>query len=461
MSLLNISPIDGRYSKITRRLSDYFSEFGFMKYRVEVEIKYLIFLINLLEENEDNEESVFSLEKHQLNKNELIQYISSISSNFSLSDCELIKEFETKTNHDVKAVEYFIREKLKQNGIESFNPLIHFGLTSQDINNTAVTKSLKEYIESEYIPRIDTIISKINELSNFWREIVMVTRTHGQPAVPSTLGKEFRVFSYRLEKQLNILRQTKYYGKFGGAVGNLNAHYVAFPDILWEKSLEIFLNDELGLIRDKFTTQIDNYENLAVIFDCIRRINTILIDMDRDIWQYISMEYLSQTFNENEVGSSTMPQKINPINFENSEGNLMLANNLLDFMSNKLPISRLQRDLTDSTVLRNLGSIFGYIEIAYSNFLIGIEKIQPNIKVINRDLDSNVAILTEALQVILRKHGVPDAYEIVKDMCRGKPNVTFNEYCGYIDSLDTIDYYTKATLINLTPFKYIGNSTKF
>ena len=262
----------------------------------------------------------------------------------------------------------------------------------------------------------------------------MVTRTHGQPAVPSTLGKEFRVFSYRLEKQLTILEEVKYYGKFGGAVGNLNAHYVAFPEIFWEKELKQFLEDELGLIRDTYTTQIDNYENLAVVFDCVRRINTILIDMDRDIWQYISMEYLSQSFDENEVGSSTMPQKINPINFENSEGNLMLANNLLDFMSNKLPISRLQRDLTDSTVLRNLGSIFGYIEIAYSNFLVGIDKINPNVTVINRDLDNNVAILTEALQVILRKFGIPNAYEIVKDMSRGNSNLTFTEYSKYISS---------------------------
>jgi adenylosuccinate lyase len=443
MSLLNISPIDGRYRSKTRRLSDYFSEFGFMKYRVEVEVKYFIFFINLI--NKKN-----FIEKDKL---------EDIVTKFSLADCERIKEFEKQTNHDVKAVEYFLREKFSELKLDNFLSLIHFGLTSQDINNTAVTKSLKEYIHNEYIPKIETIISKINELATFWREIVMVTRTHGQPAVPSTLGKEFRVFSYRLEKQLNILREVKYYGKFGGAVGNLNAHYVAFPDICWEKEMENFLHLELGLIRDKYTTQIDNYENLAVVFDCVRRINTILIDMDRDIWQYISMEYLSQTFDKNEVGSSTMPQKINPINFENSEGNLMLANSLLDFMSNKLPVSRLQRDLTDSTVLRNLGSIFGYIEIAYSNFLIGIEKIKPNITVIHRDLNNNVSILTEALQVILRKYGVPDAYEIVKEMSRGNPNLTFQEYSRYINGLESIDCDTKSVLINLTPFKYIGNAT--
>lgn len=455
MSLLNISPIDGRYHSKTRYISAYFSEYGFMTYRLEVEVKYFIFLLKLLSNTED---TFFKEEITKLNIDDINTNLLKIITNFSIEDCLLIKEYESKCNHDVKAVEYFLRDKFTELSISKFIPLIHFGLTSQDINNTAITSSLKDYMQTEYIPKLNKIINKINELAKYWCEIVIVSRTHGQPAVPSTLGKEFRVFSYRLKKQLEILNSIKYYGKFGGAVGNLNAHYIAYPEIQWEKELESFLKTELHLIRDTYTTQIDNYENLAVLFDCIRRINTILIDMDRDIWQYISMEYLTQTFDENEVGSSTMPQKINPINFENSEGNLLLANTLLDFMSNKLPISRLQRDLTDSTVLRNLGSIFGYIEIAYSNFLIGIEKIQPNIIVINRDLNNNVAILTEGIQVILRKYGVPNAYEVVKEMSRGKERLTLQEYNNYINSLDSIGIETKEMLLQLTPFTYIGNA---
>ena len=295
-------------------------------------------------------------------------------------------------------------------------------------------------------------------MADDWKQIVMLSRTHGQPAVPSTLGKEMRVFSYRLEKQLKILNSIEYFGKFGGAVGNLNAHLLAYPDIPWEEQLTQFLDTDLGLIRDKFTTQIDNYENLATIFDNIRRINTILIDFNRDIWQYISMEYLSQSFNKDEVGSSTMPQKINPINFENSEGNLLLANTLFDFMSNKLPISRLQRDLTDSTVLRNVGSCFGYCKLAYLNLMSGLSKISPNSIKINKDLENNVSIITEGVQVVLRKFGVKNAYEIVKDMSRGNKNLTLNEYKEFINSLECINDETKELLLNLSPFTYVGNS---
>ena len=286
----------------------------------------------------------------------------------------------------------------------------------------------------------------------------MLSRTHGQPAVPSTLGKELRVFSYRLEKQVRILESIKYYGKFGGAVGNLNAHYLAFPDIGWEVRLEEFLRDDLNLIRERYTTQIDNYENLSVVFDCIRRINTILIDLNRDIWQYISMEYLSQSFDNDEVGSSTMPQKINPINFENSEGNLMIANTLFDFMSNKLPVSRLQRDLTDSTVLRNVGSAFGYVEIAYQNFLKGFGKITPNVIIINNDLNNNISILTEAIQIILRKEGIENSYEQVKNMFRGKSYITYDDFYRFIDDHDELSTDSKLLLKQLTPEKYIGNS---
>ena len=446
MDILNITPIDGRYNAKTRRLSNYFSEFGFMKYRVEVEIKYLIFLGRQLEIEELVENEAKILEIYNL---------------FSLEDCLKIKEFEKTCNHDVKSVEYFIREQLNNLGLSKFNQYIHFGLTSQDINNTSITKSLKDYLEKEYKPILSKIISSINEKSKFWGDIVMLSRTHGQPAVPSTLGKELRVFSYRLEKQLKILENVRYYGKFGGAVGNLNAHYLAFPDINWEVRLEEFLRNDLNLIRERYTTQIDNYENLAVVFDCIRRINTILIDLNRDIWQYISMEYLSQSFDNTEVGSSTMPQKINPINFENSEGNLMLANTLFDFMSNKLPVSRLQRDLTDSTVLRNIGSAFGYLEIAYQNFLKGFEKITPNFMVINTDLNNNISILTEGIQIILRKEGIENSYEQVKNIFRGKTHITFDDFYRFIDGHDELSSESKKLLLQLTPEKYVGNSKIF
>ncbi len=443
MSYFNITPIDGRYTKKTRRLSGFFSEFGFMKYRLEVEIKYFLFLNNLLENSE--------IAEYKAN-------LLSLIDNFSSVDCERIKMIEDKCNHDVKSVEYFLREKLESLNLDKYNQLIHFGLTSQDINNTSITKSLKDYVSSLYISNVEQIINQINEKAGFWRNIVMLCRTHGQPAVPSTLGKELRVFSYRLEKQLHILKSVQYFGKFGGAVGNLNAHYLAYPEINWESNLTRFLQEDLGLIREKYTTQIDNYENLAVVFDCVRRINTILIDLNRDIWQYISMEYLSQSFDKDEVGSSTMPQKINPINFENSEGNLMISNALLDFMSNKLPVSRLQRDLTDSTVLRNVGSAFGYIEIAYQNFLIGFNKISPNINVINKDLNNNISILTEGLQVILRKEGVEDSYEIVKEMCRGKPTLKYDDFYNFIKDFPNISDNVKQRLLELTPETYVGNS---
>jgi len=445
-NLYNISPLDGRYNSKTRILSDFFSEFGFMKYRVEVEIKYFLFLVSRL----DKLNKISVLDRYN---------ISQIWINFSLQDCQLIKEYELKCNHDVKAVEYFIASKFSNMGLEEYTSFIHFGLTSQDVNNTSTTKSLKDFINKHYIHNINMIIDQINDMATNWKDIVILSRTHGQPAVPSTLGKEMRVFSYRLEKQLCTLKSIEFYGKFGGAVGNLNAHLLAYPDIHWESQLSDFLHNELELTREKFTTQIDNYENLAVVFDNVRRINTILVDMNRDLWQYISMDYLSQSFNKDEVGSSTMPQKINPINFENSEGNLLLANTLLDFMSNKLPVSRLQRDLTDSTILRNVGSIFGYCEIAYLNLMSGMSKISPNLIKIKQDLEDNVSIVTEGVQVILRKHGVKNAYEIVKDMSRGKKNLTIQEYKEFINSLECINGETKDLLLNLTPFTYVGNAT--
>lgn len=441
MSYLNISPIDGRYNSITNKLSQYFSEYALMKYRVNTEIKYFLFLSKLL------------------GKAEIIKYkdlLTDIINTFNIEECKKIKILEKECKHDVKAVEYYLAQKLKDLSLHKYSTLLHFGLTSQDVNNTAITISLQDYIKNRYIPKLEKIITTINEASQKWHSIAMLCRTHGQAAVPSTLGKEIRVFSYRLEKQLLLLKEIKYYGKFGGAVGNLNAHYLAYPGIDWTNQLNQFLATDLHLIREQYTTQIDNYENLAVLFDCIRRINTILIDMDRDIWQYIAMDYLSQTFKNNEVGSSTMPQKINPINFENSEGNLLLANSQLDFMSNKLPVSRLQRDLTDSTVLRNIGTIFGHIEIAYHNFLLGFAKICPNEKVINKELNSNLAILSEAVQTILRRAGVANAYEIVKEMCRGKGIITPTQYIEFINSIRELSPYDKNLLIALQPENYIG-----
>ena len=446
-NLLNLSPIDGRYHSITSNIKNYFSEYALMKFRLEVEIKYLLFFLNTVKELENisNENKV---------------NILNISQNFDLDDCKKIKEFEKRCNHDVKAVEYFIRDKLNAINLSKLNPFIHFGLTSQDINNTAITRSLKLYINNEYIPYVTQIIKKINFHANNWKTISMLSRTHGQPAVPTTLGKEMRVFSYRLNKQLNILKKTEYYGKFGGAVGNLNAHYFAYPDYEWEEKLSEFLDSVLDLTRDEFTTQIDNYENLSTVFDCIRRINTILIDMNRDIWHYISLDYLKQSVKKEEVGSSTMPQKVNPINFENSEGNLGIANALLDFLSNKLPVSRLQRDLTDSTILRNLGTIFGHITISYNNLMKGLNKIYPNKEIINYDLNNNFSILTEGIQTLLRKEGIENAYEIVKDLSRGS-DLTRDQIIEFAEQLENVSLDTREIIKSITPFNYLGNAMNF
>ena len=443
MDILNITPIDGRYRNKTSILNHYFSELGFIKYRLTVEIKYLLFLSKKL--------------NITIKEKEIVR-INNIIKNFDCQECMRIKLYEHDCNHDVKAIEYYLRQKLEDLELKKLNPFIHFGLTSQDINNMAITVSIKHFVSEIYILRLTNIITKINLFSDEWKEIVMISRTHGQPAVPTTLGKEFKVFGYRLEKQLKILEKVQYYGKFGGAVGNLNAHYFAYPEIDWDQEFDNFVAC-FGLEREVFTTQIDNYENLAVVFDCLRRINTILIDFNRDIWSYISINYFNQNYAKNEVGSSTMPQKINPINFENSEGNLLIANNLLDFMSNKLPVSRFQRDLTDSTVLRNVGTICGHILISFHNLVSGLEKISPNQEVINRDLENNYSVLSEAIQVILRKNNIENGYEIIKEHFRSNSKIDREVFRTIINQLDLNDK-EKEKLLNLKHSDYIGNAQK-
>jgi len=404
-----ISPLDGRYYDKCYQLQHFFSEYALIKYRVKIEIEYFIHLCGL------------KLEELQLNK-DIYPKLIDIHTQFSMKDYNNIKSIEQNINHDVKAIEYFLQQKFDELNIKE-KYFIHFGLTSQDINNTAYAIMIKEYLETLYNNSMQRMLRVLFELSNKWTKHIMISRTHGQPAVPTTMGKEFNVFIYRLTKQYNMLKKQKHYTKFSGAVGNFNAHILAYPNINWKQFSNIFINN-LGLIRSKVTTQIDNYENLGTIFDNLKRINTILIDMCMDIWYYISIEYFKLSFDENEVGSSTMPHKINPINFENAEGNLMLANTLLEFFSRKLPISRLQRDLTDSTVLRNVGVIFGHIEVAFSNIIKGLSKLDINIQKINEDLNKYNNVLSEATQTLLRKNGCQNAYEQIKNITRGKQNFT-------------------------------------
>ncbi len=416
IQLSNISPIDGRYHKYTKDLSLYFSEYALFYYRLYVEIKYFIALSNEL-----------NLIKNDNKLNDIIL-------KFNLDECIRIKEIENKINHDVKAVEYYIKEKFQEYGINNTS-FIHFGLTSQDINNTAINLSIRDYMKNIFIKKINTLLDNISQKTLKWKNITMLSHTHGQPAVPTTLGKEFKVFHYRLSLQYEILKKIEYYGKLGGAVGNLNAHKFAYPDIDWVHFSNNFMSS-LHLNRSEYTTQIDNYDNLSNLFDCVKRINIILVDMCRDIWHYISINYLVQSYNKNEVGSSTMPHKINPINFENAEGNLMIAVTLLEFLSRKLPISRLQRDLTDSTVLRNIGTIFGHWEIAYHNLITGLNKIEANEIEITKDLHNNMVVLTEGIQTVLRKYGDDNAYEKLKDFSRNNNTITLKDIYNFVNKLD-------------------------
>ena len=443
-SLSAISPIDGRYRKSTEDISRYFSEFALIRYRVFVEIEYFIALYEL------------KLPELKNIKKSEIKNLREIVNNFSINDAKRIKKIEEKINHDLKSVEYFIKEKFKKLGIDEYKEFVHYGLTSQDINNTAVPLMLKDCLKKSIIPSIKILLKSIRNKSKRFKNIPMVSRTHGQPASPTTFGKEFQVFHKRISVQLDSLSKIPNNGKFGGATGNLNAHYVSYPKINWDSFSDKFLK-KIGLIRSKPTTQIEHYDNMAAIFHCLSRINTILIDFSRDIWHYISINYLKQKVNKNEVGSSAMPHKVNPIDFENGEGNLMMANKIFQFLSEKLPISRLQRDLTDSTVSRNIGIPISHTKIALNSLLKGLEKIDVNKKEIESDLENNWSIISEAIQTILRREKVPNPYEKLKQITRGNSKIDKKLYLEFIDKLP-VSNKVKKELKNISPKNYLGNS---
>jgi adenylosuccinate lyase len=450
-NLLNISVADGRYSNITKPLKHYFSEYAYFRYRLQVEIFYLVDLIDILFcDTETNEEKLEEYSNHKT-------LIKSINLNFSVKDCVYIKEIEKKINHDVKSVEYYIREQLNKLSLEQYIPYIHFGLTSQDINNTAIPLMLKGANNTIYIPMLKKIIKDLKTKYEKWKDIVIISKTHGQSAVPTTFGKELNVFAYRLTKQLDKLKEVTYYGKFGGAVGNFNAHVCSYPDIKWNEFADKLLQ-KLGLEREQCTTQICNYDNIAEILNILSRIDTILIDMCVDIWLYISNNFLKLSINKEEVGSSTMPQKVNPINFENAEGNLNMANALLDKMSGKLPISRLQRDLTDSTITRNFGICYAFIIIAMDNITKGLLKIDVNLEKIQENKIRCITVLMESIQTILRKHGYKDAYEICKTFSRNSNRDNYNilDIECFITELEVNEIIKKELLDNINIDKYIG-----
>lgn len=442
--LTAISPVDGRYREKTQVLSEYFSEFALIRYRVQVEIEYFIALCELpLPQLAEVSSATF-------------ENLRAIYRNFSIEDANRIKTIERTTNHDVKAVEYFIKEEFdKIGGLEAYKEFIHFGLTSQDINNTSVPLSIKECLDKTYYPVLEELISVLKGFANEWAEIPMLAKTHGQPASPTRLGKEVMVFVYRLEKQLELLKATPISGKFGGATGNFNAHNIAYPQFDWKQFGANFLSNYLGITREEWTTQISNYDNLAALFDGMKRINTILLDLDKDFWQYISMEYFKQKIKEGEVGSSAMPHKVNPIDFENSEGNLGIANALLDHLSMKLPVSRLQRDLTDSTVLRNVGVPFGHILIAFASTLKGLSKLLLNQPAIEADLEHAWAVVAEGIQTILRREGYPKPYEALKALTRTNKGINAEVIAEFIDTLQ-VSEDVKAELYRITPHNYTG-----
>tara|TARA_B100001996_G_scaffold374609_1_gene353467 strand:- start:267 stop:1619 length:1353 start_codon:yes stop_codon:yes gene_type:complete len=444
LSLSAISPIDGRYRKSTEDISKYFSEFALIRYRVFVEIEYFIALYEL------KLPEIKSIKKGE------IKNLREIVNNFSINDAKKIKKIEEKINHDLKAVEYFIKEKFKKLGLNEYKEFVHYGLTSQDINNTAVPLMLKDCISESVVPSIKILLKSIENKSKKFKNIPMVSRTHGQPASPTTLGKEFKVFHKRIEVQLDSLIKIPNNGKFGGASGNLNAHYVSYPKINWDSFSDKFLK-KIGLIRSKPTTQIEHYDNMSAIFHCLVRINTILIDFSRDIWHYISINYLKQKVKKNEVGSSAMPHKVNPIDFENGEGNLMMANKIFQFLSEKLPVSRLQRDLTDSTVSRNIGIPISHTKIALNSLLKGLEKIDVNKKEIDNDLENNWSIISEAIQTILRREKVPNPYETLKKITRGNSKIDKKLFLEFINKLP-VSNKVKKELHNISPKNYLGNS---
>ena len=437
--LLANSPIDGRYANATDELRNYFSEFALIKYRLHVEVEYFLFLA---------EKKFFKLNKKQ------IATLQSITENFSVEDAETIKATEKITNHDVKAVEYFLKKKLNEMGAESLQEWVHFGLTSQDINNTAVPMLWKDAVEQEYLPTLINLQQHLIKLAQEWKDIPMLARTHGQPASPTRLGKEIMVFAERIENQIQLFSFIPFSGRFGGATGNFNAHHVAFPKYNWNNFADQFLEEKLGLERQQFTTQIEHYDYLAAHFDSIKRLNTILIDLCRDIWSYVSMDYFKQKLKKGEIGSSAMPHKVNPIDFENAEGNLGIANALLEHLSGKLPISRLQRDLTDSTVLRNIGVPMSHTQIAMKAIEKGLNKLILNEKKLTADLENNWAVVAEAIQTILRRENYPQPYEALKELTRGAviDKKTIHQFIGKLK----ISVALKSELKKITPQNYTG-----
>jgi adenylosuccinate lyase len=442
-TLTAISPIDGRYRGKCEKLDEYFSEYALIRYRVRVEVEYFIALCK------------FGLPQLADAPAAAVENLRDIYKHFSVADAQRIKDIEAVTNHDVKAVEYFLKEQFDARGLSKFKEFIHFGLTSQDINNTSVPMSIKEAIADVYRPALVELINKLSSLAEEWADLPMLAKTHGQPASPTRLGKEIGVFVYRLKTQLASLDAVPVSGKFGGATGNFNAHLTAFPQYDWREFGANFLKNSLGIEREQLTTQISNYDNLAALFDALRRINTIILDLDRDMWMYISMEYFKQRIKAGEVGSSAMPHKVNPIDFENSEGNLGMANAIFAHLAQKLPVSRLQRDLTDSTVLRNVGVPLAHSLIAIASTLKGLNKLLLNKEAIDRDLDNMWNVVAEGIQTILRREGYPNPYETLKALTRTNTKVTAESIAAFIDTLEVSDS-VKAELHRLSPHSYTG-----
>ena len=443
-ALTAVSPIDGRYRSKTECLADYFSEYALIRYRVRVEIEYFITLCEL------------PLPQLKSFNSALFEQLRNIYRNFDEASAARVKEIESITNHDVKAVEYFIKEEFdKIGGLDDYKEFIHFGLTSQDINNTSVPLSVKEALEEVFYPQVEELIAQLKEYAEEWKNVPMLAKTHGQPASPTRLGKEVEVYVYRLSEQLATLRNCKMTAKFGGATGNFNAHHVAYPQHDWRAFGNRFVSEKLGLEREQWTTQISNYDHLGSVFDAIRRINTIIIDLDRDFWMYISMEYFKQKIKAGEVGSSAMPHKVNPIDFENSEGNLGIANAILQFLAQKLPVSRLQRDLTDSTVLRNVGVPVGHSVIAIQSTLKGLRKLILNEEKLREDLENTWAVVAEAIQTILRREAYPHPYEALKALTRTNEKMTEERIHAFVQTLNVSDS-VKAELMAITPYNYTG-----
>ena len=443
-TLTAVSPIDGRYRSKTQELASYYSEYALIRYRIRVEIEYFISLCEIpLPQLKSFDHGLFSR-------------LRSIYEELTEEGAQRVKDIEKVTHHDVKAIEYYIKEEFdKIGGLDSYKEFIHFGLTSQDINNTSVPLSVKESLEQVMYPLIEELISELEQYATAWKDIPMLAKTHGQPASPTRLGKEVMVFAYRLQEQLAILKNCKLSGKFGGATGNFNAHHIAYPDYDWKSFGNRFLQERLGIERESWTTQISNYDHLGSVFDALRRINTIIIDLDRDFWMYISMNYFKQKIKAGEVGSSAMPHKVNPIDFENSEGNLGIANAILSHLSQKLPVSRLQRDLTDSTVLRNIGVPFGHTVISIQSTLKGLRKLVLNEAAINADLDNCWPVCAEGIQTILRREGYPNPYEALKALTRTNSAITESTISDFIDSLEVSDD-VKKELHGITPHSYTG-----